>query len=59
MMMMTSCFIQIQDIPLSFNSNNKTNSLLPQKHNIVYYWYFVMATCFGLSLDRLQTNVLK
>ena len=27
---------------------------------IVYnYWYFVMATCFGHSLDHLQTNVLK
>ena len=21
------------------------------------YWYFVMATCFGLSLDSLQANV--
>jgi hypothetical protein len=23
------------------------------------YWYFVMATCFRLSLDHLQANVLK
>jgi hypothetical protein len=22
------------------------------------YWYFDMATCFGLSLDNLQANVL-
>jgi len=27
---------------------------------IVYnYWYSVMATCFGPSLDHLQANVLK
>jgi len=23
------------------------------------YWYFVMETCFGLSLDRLQAIILK
>jgi hypothetical protein len=22
------------------------------------YWYFVLATCFGLTLDHLQDNVL-
>jgi hypothetical protein len=23
------------------------------------YWYFVMATCFGLSLEHLQATILK
>ena len=26
---------------------------------IYNYWRFVMATCFGPSLDHLQVNVLK
>jgi hypothetical protein len=40
--------------------NNKTNSLLRQNTTILYnYWYFDMATRFGLSLDHLQASVLK
>jgi hypothetical protein len=50
----------IEDIPLCFNSHNKTNSLLRQNTTILYnYWYFVMASRFGLSLDHLQANVHK
>jgi hypothetical protein len=42
--------ILIEDFPLCFNSHNKTNSLLRQNTTILYnYWYFVMATYFGLS----------
>jgi hypothetical protein len=53
--------ILIEDIPLCFNSKNKTNNLLRQKHTTILYnyWHFVMATCFGLSLDHLQAIVLN
>jgi hypothetical protein len=40
--------------------NNKTNNSLRQNTTILYnYWYFVMATRFGLSSDHLQASVLK
>jgi len=38
--------------------HNKTNSLFHQEHNgSTQYWYFTVATCFGLSLGYLQANV--
>jgi hypothetical protein len=55
-----SVIFLIADIPLCFNSQIKTNSLLGQKTTtLCIYWYCVVAACFGLSLDHLQAYVLK
>ena len=53
--------ILVEDVPLCFNSPNKINPLLRLKNTTVLYncWYFVMATCFGLSLDHLQAGVIN
>jgi hypothetical protein len=47
-------------IPLCVNSHNQKIDYFVKNTKILYnYWYFVMATCFGLSLDHLQVNVHK
>jgi len=41
--------------------NNTIKQIVYVKNTTILYnyWYFVTATCFGLSLDQLQANVLK
>jgi len=43
---------------LSFIYTIKQIVYYAKSTTIYNYWYFAIATCFGLSLDHLQYNVL-